>query len=661
MAAEFHRKTAALFEEFKKRELHFLNTEVNLNSTVSWKNIDSPLQEYLQKINKREQETEKNYKDLMRQMEELGKRTDQMTMKLEKLNALRNVALSSNISTWPTTEDTYDRPFQSYYTNTLFQTTPRILSSGAAGSNFPSRIQPDISVSNHSFLHSSSKPNYNSVTTQTEYIFCDNCNFPLILNSDMPVSNLNFSSKTSNRTISKESEQNLSHNFAGTQENVDFPRETVVTKTIIENRKSIPKSNYNFSDAQVNDHEDSMFMNERTSSGMAEVSLKEQELINRHLEKRMSKNYIDNTVTSELTNEPVQKRMSEGYSDNVVTDELTNMSVQKRMSENYIDNVDIEEPENVQFQKRMSESYIDNVDIEESANVPVQKRMSESYIDNAVTGDYVTHTEEKQYVEIQDSDLLSNDGNFEQTISKSDDESMQREFDFLESDKSPKKQSLHQVSANNQMIEGITYNERYETNQPEANYHTQSHTNQSLKVQEISGNGKKIEGASSKDSIYSTGLPTPSAHFENASIVSESDSLSEETPLTATAAYQALLGNVSVNKPKQKSAPISDSETEDEIENALANAVRRTSHIAFDAAVLDSKAEKRKESIPENKTEKNTKPIDSISSTRPQNKLSKNTRKVLGLDTSSGSEVELEVKSPANKIEEESDEFDFYD
>ncbi|GBL89475.1 hypothetical protein AVEN_16139-1, partial [Araneus ventricosus] len=33
----------------------------------------------------------------------------------------------------------------------------------------------------------------------------------------------------------------------------------------------------------------------------------------------------------------------------------------------------------------------------------------------------------------------------------------------------------------------------------------------------------------------------------------------------------------------------------------------------------------------------------------------------LGLDTSSGSEVELEVKSPASKIEEESDEFDFYD
>ncbi|GBN28872.1 hypothetical protein AVEN_91893-2 [Araneus ventricosus] len=93
------------------------------------------------------------------------------------------------------------------------------------------------------------------------------------------------------------------------------------------------------------------------------------------------------------------------------------------------------------------------------------------------------------------------------------------------------------------------------------------------------------------------------------------------------AAYQALLGNVSVAKPKQRSAPISDSDSEDEIENALANAVRRTSHIAFDAAILDPKVEKRKESIAEIKAERNTKSADSVSANKPQNKLSKNTRK----------------------------------
>ncbi|GBN58566.1 hypothetical protein AVEN_77245-1 [Araneus ventricosus] len=607
MAANFT-KNSSFDEEFK--ELHFLNTEVNLNSNVNWKNnVNTPLQEYIQKINKREQETEKTYKDLMRHMEDLGKRTDQMTLKLEKLNALRNVALSSNISALSSTEATYDRPFQSYYSNSLLQTTPKMLSTDVPVSDFHPRIQPDVSFISHSFQHSSSKPNYHSVTTQTEYIFCDNCHFPLILSSEMPVPNLNLPARTCDKTVTKENEQNVSHNPARTWENVEFPRETIVTKSVVENNNLVPKSNNNFSDPQVNDHDDSMLMNERMSSGIAEISLKEQELMNEQVGKRMSKSYFDNAVTGDFTNEPVQKRMSESFTDNAVADGLANELVQKRMSKSFTDNAVADGVANELVQKRMPKSYTDNAFTDEPTNVSVQKRMSETYIDNAVTGDYITHTEEKQYIEIQDNDLVSNDGNFEQTISKSDDESMSREFNFLDSDKSkiPKRQPLHQMSgdSNSQLTEGVKH---HENTQLEASYATQSNPNTHLlKVQQTSGSGEKI-GVSTKDLSYSVGPPSPSAHSENTSIVSESDSFSEkETPLTATAAYQALLGNVSVAKPKQRSAPISDSDSEDEIENALANAVRRTSHIAFDAAILDPKAEKRKESIAEIKAERNTK------------------------------------------------------
>ncbi|CAL1270475.1 unnamed protein product [Larinioides sclopetarius] len=604
MAAEFHRKTAALFEEFKKRELHFLNTEVNLNSSVNWKNnINTPLQEYLQKINKREQETEKTYKDLMRQMEDLGKRTDQMTLKLEKLNALRNTALSSNISTWPSIGATYDRSFQSYYSNNPLHTTPKMLSADMPVSDFPPRIQPDVSFINSSFQHSPSKPNYHSITTQTEYIFCDNCLFPLILSSEKPAPNLNLPARISNKTVGVEHEQNISNKVASSQENVEFSRETIVTKSVVENNNLVPKSNRNFSDLRLG-HDDSILAKEKVPSEIVEMSLTDQKLINEPVGKRMSKSSVDNTVTSDFPNEQIQRRLSEKYTDNAVANELV--------------------------PKRMSQDYTDNVVTDEITDVPVQKRMSESYIDNAVTGDYITHTEEKQYIEIQDNDLLSNDGNFEPTISKSDDESMSHEFNFLDSDKSkiPKRQPFHQVSGdtNSQLTESVKHREN---TQLEASYATtQSNPNtQLLKVQKTSGSGEKI-GVNNKDLSYSVGPPSPSAHSENTSIISESDSFSEkETPLTATAAYQALLGNVNVSKPKQRTTPISDSDSEDEIENVLANAVRRTSHIAFDAAALNPKAEKRKESVAEIKTERNTKSADSVSANKPQNKLSKNTRK----------------------------------
>lgn len=51
--------------------------------------MNLPLDDYLEKINRREKESEKSYRDLLKHLEKMDKRTDQMSLKLEKLNALR--------------------------------------------------------------------------------------------------------------------------------------------------------------------------------------------------------------------------------------------------------------------------------------------------------------------------------------------------------------------------------------------------------------------------------------------------------------------------------------------------------------------------------------------------------------------------------------------
>lgn len=54
-----------------------------------------PVQEYLEKLNKREKEAEEVYFGLMRQMENLDQRTESIADKLRKLETLRvSIALN---------------------------------------------------------------------------------------------------------------------------------------------------------------------------------------------------------------------------------------------------------------------------------------------------------------------------------------------------------------------------------------------------------------------------------------------------------------------------------------------------------------------------------------------------------------------------------------
>ncbi|GFY42353.1 uncharacterized protein TNIN_420211 [Trichonephila inaurata madagascariensis] len=570
MAAEFHKKTATLFEEFKKRELHFLNVEMNANNSINWKN--TPFQEYLQKINKRERETEKTYRDLMKQMEELDRRTDQMSLKLEKLNALRNIAVSSNTTNWPSIEDNFERPLQSYYSNALLQNIPRVSHPSIQVGDFLSGYQPKMIHQNS--LLDNSKYTFQSESTQTEYIFCENCHFPLTLNSKMHISNMNSTSDFTNETAVERSEKSQ---YQFPQERAD----SIVNTNIIpiesnENLNLEPKTNLNQSNVTMTTEKRSL--HERESFEAEKISLEDHRVINESSE----------------------------------------------------------------------------------------KSFAEIHVDNAATGDFVVDTEERHYVEIRDDDLLFDNEDLKKTVSRSDDESINHEFDFLESDKKtiPKSQSSASVP-NDRSTTDQKYIKVYDSGVLEENSIPHENTSQ---MEKDSDHGEKMKhlaisnSIGKADSSISAGPSSPSLRSENFSMASESDSFSEkETPLTATAAYQALLGNVSIAQAKQKRPVVTESDSEDEIENALANAVRKTSYAAFDSAIPDQKIDKNVENVSETKPENSARKMSSVPANKPQNKLSKNTRKVLGLDTSSGSEVELEVKANNNKKDEDSDEFDFYD
>ncbi|GFR16611.1 uncharacterized protein TNCT_658411 [Trichonephila clavata] len=574
MAAEFHKKTATLFEEFKKRELHFLNVEMNANNSINWKN--TPLQEYLQKINKRERETEKTYRDLMKQMEELDRRTDQMSLKLEKLNALRNIAVNSNTTNWPSVEDNFERPLQSYYSNALLQNIPQVSHPSIQIGDFPSRNQTKMMHQNS--LLDYSKYTFQSESTQTEHIFCENCHFPLTMNSKVHVPSMNSTSGFSNNTavaISEKTQNQFSQEPAGNIVNTN-----IIPMESDENFNLEPKTNLNQSNVTMTIEERSLY-DEKESFEAEKVILEDHRVINESSE----------------------------------------------------------------------------------------KQFAEIHVDNAATGDFIVDTEDRHYVEIRDDDLLFDNEDFKKTVSRSDDESMNHEFDFLESDKKtiPKSQSSASVprGSNDHSTTDQKYIKVYDSVVLEEDSIPHENASQMEKDSDHREKMKHLAISNSigkADSSISAGPSSPSLHSENYSIASESDSFSEkETPLTATAAYQALLGNVSIAQTKQKRPVVTESDTEDEIENALANAVRKTSYAAFDSAVPDQKIDKNVENVSETKPENSARKMSSVPANKPQNKLSKNTRKVLGLDTSSGSEMELEVKANNNKKDEDSDEFDFYD
>ncbi|GIX98074.1 uncharacterized protein CEXT_420641 [Caerostris extrusa] len=480
----------------------------------------------------------------MKQMEELDKRTDQMSLKLEKLKALRNITINSSTSSWPSVSDNFDRLLPSYYTSALLQNTPQVLTPTLSFNEFVPRIQNDISHVNFPSNYALSKPELHSKLIQTEHIFCENCHYPLTVNPQMYALNDNRTTVVTNETFIKETSQKLSHEIEPHKALV-FKSDNIIPEAVKENYNLDPKPSTSEFNASAINEESHIAVNKRVSFKAEESNAREQI----------------------------------------------------------------------------------------SLNEPSSEKVTKTPTNNALTGDFITHSEEKQYIEIQD-DLLSNDGNFERAISKSDDESMNHEFDFLESDK--------RKNSNSHKFDEVSISQ-----------------NSSLAVDERNAYSELDEKSLSHVKTANLLQTKPTDNNDKMKENNNSNTIKSDSSSQASAAYQALLGNVNVLKTKQKSAVIDSDSTEDEIEAALASAVRRSSNIVFDTEAPDQKIGKRKESTPETIPENNMKSRGSISISKPQNKLSKNTRKVLGLDTSSGSEVELEVKATISKKDEDSDEFDF--
>ncbi|KFM67954.1 hypothetical protein X975_13521, partial [Stegodyphus mimosarum] len=244
---------------------------------------------------------------------------------------------------------------------------------------------------------------------------------------------------------------------------------------------------------------------------------------------------------------------------------------------------------------------------------------------------------------------------------RSDNESINHEFDFLENStnsyaKVDSAQNLKTV--NDSVVEAVQQEEQHH-----APFHQHSSTAEGIaysdqditeskktrnkKHPDIKNVMKDRNNDMKSDSSLSAGeLHSPSIQSENMSAGSESDSFYEkESPLTATAAYQSMLGNVAAVEKVTKTPAISDSESEDDVEHALATAVRKTSSVPPDVISVVQKEEKR-DSIPHIEHETSRRASKSATVSKPQSKLSKSTRKVLGLDTSSGSEMEIEAKAP---------------
>lgn len=63
---------------------------VNFNENLIYnRDLNVPLQEYLQKMHQREKKNEEAYQSIMRQMSELDQRTDLLCSKIEKLGIFR--------------------------------------------------------------------------------------------------------------------------------------------------------------------------------------------------------------------------------------------------------------------------------------------------------------------------------------------------------------------------------------------------------------------------------------------------------------------------------------------------------------------------------------------------------------------------------------------
>ncbi|XP_035219534.1 uncharacterized protein LOC118192650 isoform X2 [Stegodyphus dumicola] len=583
MASDFYQRTAALCEEFEKSQ-HSENII---------------LQDTLRKINRREKETEETYKNLMKQLGELDQRIELMSFKLDKLNVLKDSVTSTRLSSWPESEDTFERNLKFYQSSSAFLKSPV----GFGLSLFNSDFQTASTNSNYQIISKSpnlqtvsGNPNYQTVSTQTDlHILCGHCHFPV----------------------------SIKQNFSRIQ-NIDYESEIQNANERANFVPSVAAENYNIVSQEL----------------LQNSQMKAQE--------------------NSAFNQPVS-----GF---IVTDHRL---FETSENSSILFNKNSFLSENIPNTLKLNDSHFSDT----AVTIIQPKNPVETYENKNISNTEITNSE-KRSLEAERSDAVVDYDTNQMAAMRSDDESINHEFDFLENSKNnyTKLDSAQNLKAiNDSMVKTVQQEEQHHApyQQDSSTAEGIAYSDQDIAESKKTGNKKhpdiknfmkdKNNDIKSDSSLSAGELHSPSVQSENMSAGSESDSFYEkESPLTATAAYQALLGNVAAVEKVIKTPVISDSESEDDVEHALATAVRKTSSVQPVVTSVVQREEKR-DNVPHVEHETSRRASKSATVSKPQSKLSKSTRKVLGLDTSSGSEMEIEAKVPKNNDVDDDDEFDFYD
>lgn len=615
MTANFYQNTSLLYEEFQKRELEHIRLGRMTTKSI-FHNDKEPLKKYLAKISERERQMERNSRSLMNQMEDLDRRIEMMTLKVEKLAVLQNNLRFRNTSIFSSTDSLQNLPESYKFSQPIFYSTPKFQTEKLAS-------------------------NFESASSQTENIItCNHCNNQISLNLES--SNNSIPCPPINMATLKLMQENSMEMFSSNR--TPSPLDYVLS--------SERKQNLS---VRQNDSNIVSGLNQSAIVDINQPTRNEGILKSQEYSKCVS--HLNNSVTVMDTNEAAiigDRRISLTQGQNVGSN-LTNAAVITSSSQPAAPKADIKQSYSLHNNTNVDNSY--------GSEAKTQTVVSTQQISDA-----------NNSISPETTTSMKDHSSFRKLKSTG---SIDNEFDFLETDNKDETYRVDNTDNNQNKLNNFhQQNENTEVSTNDVG-HSDAQTSVMLKMasetdslddsrlqnmetglkqdSHMKNTDKKNKIAfADNDLLDNKGNRSPSVHSENLSVTDVEDSLSEpNVPLTASAAYQALLGNVPIQKVSENRV-LSDSESEDDIENAIAYAVRKSSN----ESDLGEVSEKQKPELGKAE-EKQTKKPKLSTAQKPKTKLTKQTRKILGLDTSSGSEVEIETK--VVDTTKESDEFDFFD
>ncbi|XP_054718375.1 uncharacterized protein LOC129227790 isoform X2 [Uloborus diversus] len=523
--SEFYKRNAALYEEFQRKEQQFLNSEKSLNSFLVTKTSNDSLQEYLRKINQRERETEEVYKNLIRQMDDMDRRTDQMFFNIEKLSILKSTMFDPHLSAWRNVQERIETPVPSYPVS--------------------STLNVGYNPENWNILKQDS-------CVQTEDLFCDQCHFLLSHNT----SNHKDANAFYESNIEETGINTANHPKTSTPDFNDINHAFDLTQSI----------------SEVLDHK-----TERDITLNASNQLK-----------------IENDI-GRLTFQSERK-----------VDMPSGRSIQ---TDNAKSNFELERKVDISRDSILTSNLLTDQNINVSNVVVLPNAVEEAQ----VVGEEIHQREEENSQPLNASVRDEPTLNESNVGTKSDDESMNHEFNFLESEKSNESYRLGEDVQNyknsNNLSERDTgahagLNETITVAKKDIYPDNDLATDKVGAAEVMSHLNVKADDLRSESSMSAAELQSP-LHSEPVSVESDLDDFfDKETPLTNTPAYQALLGNNLTFKVQKKQVS-SDSESEDSVEKALSKAVKKPSSLTPSLPPEVQKAEPKKEmSSIEKKTDK---------------------------------------------------------